>query len=66
MRGEGMKANAMLRGSSEGLSAVIRVNTTVNFLSDRQGAIGLEPLRPESRLGYVWKRIFTRKGGARA
>lgn len=61
-----MKANSMLRGSSSGLGAVIRVDTSVNFLAERQQGIGVEPLRPSSSLGYVWKRIFTRKGGARA
>lgn len=62
-----MKANAMLRGSTAGLSAVIRVDTTVSFLADRQQTIDVAPLRQASNnLGYVWKRIFSRRGGARA
>jgi hypothetical protein len=67
-----MKANAMLRGSSAGLlssqgpNAVIRVDTTVSFLADRQQTIDVAPLGQASNLGYVWKRIFSRRGGARA
>lgn len=62
-----MKANGMLvRGSSQALSAVIRVDTTVNFLADRQQTIDVAPLARAANLGYVWKRVFARRGGARA
>ncbi len=64
--GGSMKANAMLRGSSAGLSAVIRVDTKVSFLADRQETIDVAPLHKAANLGYVLKRIFSRKGGARA
>ena len=61
-----IKNDALLRGSSRGLSAVIQLDASVNFLADRQEGIDVAPLKPESHMAYVWKRIFLKKGGARA
>ena len=61
-----MKNNAWLKGSGAGLAAVIQVDTTVGFLSDRESGIDLAPLDPEALDAYVWKRVFLRgKGGQR-
>lgn len=55
----------MLRGSGAGLAAVIRIDTTVGFLLDRQEVINLSPMPPASSAGYVWKRVFLRGKGHR-
>ncbi|MBI3552981.1 MAG: hypothetical protein HY077_10740 [Elusimicrobia bacterium] len=60
-----MKSNAMLRGSSAGLAAVIQVDTTVGFLLDRQQAVDLAPIG-SSPSGYVWRRVFLQGKGHRA
>lgn len=60
-----MRSHAMLKGSAAALAAIIQVDTTVSFLSDRQQVINLRPIVPASNTGYVWKRVFLRKGGRR-
>ena len=60
-----MKSNAMLRGSSSGLAAIIQVGTTVGFLTDRQETVNLSPLGPATA-GYVWRRVFLQGKGHRA
>ena len=55
-----MKSHQLLRGSSEGLAAVLQVDTTIGFLMDRQQGIDLAPAGPANS-GYVWKRVFLRK-----
>lgn len=40
----------------------LKVDTTVGFLQDRQQVVNLSPLAHESSLGYVWRRVFLRKG----
>ena len=42
------------------MDAIIRVDTTVGFLSDREQVIDLSPSRPSEPSGYVWKRVFLR------
>lgn len=61
-----MKNGSLVKGSSAGLAAVIHVDTTVGFLADRQQVIDLAPLAPEKSQGYVWKRVFLKKGSPRA
>ena len=61
-----MKIHEMLKASSAGLAAVIRVGTTANFLLDRQQAVGLAPIHPASKVGYIWRRVFLRGKGHRA
>jgi hypothetical protein len=58
-----MKTHAMLNGSSAGLAAIIDVDTTVGFLSDRQRVINLSPIMPQVNAGYVWRRVFQRRKG---
>ena len=61
-----IKSQAMVRGSSAGLAAVIQMGTTVGFLSDRREAVSLAPVGPATP-GYVWRRIFLNgKGGQRS
>ena len=60
-----MRSQAMLKGSSAGLAAIIHVDTTISFLSDRQQVINLAPILPASNSGYVWKRVFLRGRGHR-
>ena len=43
---------------------IIRVNTDVGFLSDREQVINLSPSSPHEREGYVWRRVFL-KGKSR-
>lgn len=54
-----MKNQAMLRGSGAGLAAIIKVDTTVGFLSDRKQVISLSPSDTHPST-YIWRRIFLR------
>jgi len=56
-----MKSHAALSGSSAGLAAVIKMDTTVGFLLNRQETIDLYPLIPVSNSGYVWRKVFHRR-----
>jgi hypothetical protein len=60
-----MKNNAWLRGSGTGLAAIIRVDTKIGFLCDRQEGIDLAPAGPDQHPSYVWKRVFLRGRGQR-
>lgn len=60
-----MKNNAWVRGSGTALSAIINVNTKIGFLSQREQIVNLAPAGVASGGGYVWKRVFLRKGGSR-
>jgi len=61
-----MKNQALVRGSSAGLAAVIQIDTTVGFLTDREQAVNLAPIGPASNAGYVWRRVFLKGKGHRA
>jgi hypothetical protein len=60
-----MKNHNLVNGSSAGLAALIQVDTTVSFLSERQQGINLVPLMPMETGGYVWKRVFLRRQNGR-
>jgi hypothetical protein len=55
-----MKNNAWLRGSGSGLAAIIKVDTKIGFLCERQQATSLAPAGVAYGGGYVWKRVFLR------
>lgn len=55
-----MKNLGFLGGSSAGLAAVAKLDTTVSFLSDRRQATTLAPMGKASSAGYVWRRVFLR------
>ncbi len=56
-----MKTHVLLNGSSAGLAAIIQVDTTVSFLTDRQQVIDLSQVSEASGAGYVWRRVFARR-----
>ena len=56
-----MKSQVALSGSSAGLAAVMRLDTTVGFLQAREETIDLAPIVPIGNSGYVWRRIFHRR-----
>ncbi len=55
-----MKNLGFLTGSSTGLAAVTKLDTTVGFLSTRSHATGVAPAGKTTAAGYVWRRIFLR------
>ncbi len=55
-----MKNLGFLVGSSTGLAAVTKLDTTVGFLSDRRHATDVAPAGKTSAAGYVWRRVFLR------
>jgi len=56
-----MKSHVVLSGSSAGLAAVMRLDTTVGFLQHREETIDLSPLIAVCNSGYVWRRVFHRR-----
>jgi|GEM_PF-3823246 len=56
-----MKSQVALSGSSVGLAAVLRLDTTVGFLQDREETIDLMPIVPIGNSGYIWRRVFNRR-----
>ena len=56
-----MKSQAALSGSSVGLAAVMRLDTTVGFLADREETVDVAPIVRVGSDGYVWRRIFHRR-----
>jgi hypothetical protein len=56
-----MKSPVALSGSSVGLAAVMRLDTTVGFLQDREETIDLAPIVPVGNCGYIWRKIFHRR-----
>jgi len=56
-----MKSQVALSGSSVGLAAVLRLDTTVGFLQDREETIDLAPIVPAGNTGYIWRKIFNRR-----
>jgi hypothetical protein len=56
-----MKSHTALSGSSSGLAAITRLDTTVGFLLNRQEIIDLEPHVGLGSPGYVWRRVFQRR-----
>ena len=56
-----MKSPAALSGSSVGLAAVMRLDSAVGFLQDREETIDLAPIVPIGNSGYIWRRVFHRR-----
>ena len=56
-----MKSQVALSGSSVGLAAVLRLDTSVGFLQDREETIDLMPIVPIGNSGYIWRRVFNRR-----
>ncbi|MBI5239325.1 MAG: hypothetical protein HY926_02550 [Elusimicrobia bacterium] len=56
-----MKSQVALSGSSAGLAAVMRLDTTVGFLQDREETIDVAPIVPVGSSAYVWRTIFHRR-----
>ena len=59
-----MMNKTMLRGSGAGLAAIIKVDTTIGFLTQRKEGIDLSP-SPAKEPAYVWKRVFLKGKGHR-
>lgn len=55
-----MKNLGFLGGSSAGLAAVAKLDTTVGFLTDRRQATAVSPMGKTTTAGYVWRRVFLR------
>ena len=56
-----MKSQVALSGSSVGLAAVLRLDTSVGFLQDREETIDMAPMVPLNNSGYIWRRVFHRR-----
>jgi hypothetical protein len=55
-----MKNLGFLAGSSTGMAAVAKLDTTVGFLADRRQATAVSPVGKATTAGYVWRRVFLR------
>ncbi|MDE1976070.1 MAG: hypothetical protein KGL04_01045 [Elusimicrobia bacterium] len=60
-----MRSDAAIRGSSWGMAAVQEVRSTLGSLLERRQPMRLEALVREPDGGYVWKRVFLKKGTRR-
>ncbi|MDD5628586.1 MAG: hypothetical protein PHU21_05950 [Elusimicrobia bacterium] len=56
-----MKSPVALSGSSVGLAAMMRLDSAVGFLQDREETIDLAPIVPIGKSGYIWRTVFHRR-----
>jgi len=60
-----MRNDGAIRGSSWGMAAVQGVRSTLGSLLEKRQPMRLEALVREPDGGYVWKRVFLKKGTRR-
>ena len=49
-----------MKSQMSGVAGLVLGNR-VNFLTERQQFTNLAPLEPAANLGYVWRRVFSRR-----
>lgn len=54
-----------MKNQMNGVAGLVLGNR-VSFLTERQQITNLSPLEAASNLGYVWRRVFLRKGARAA
>ncbi|MBI3289596.1 MAG: hypothetical protein HYZ74_08785 [Elusimicrobia bacterium] len=57
-----MKNISFLSGSSLAMAAIAKLDTTVSFLVDRRQVVAVSPVGRISSPGYVWRRVFLKRG----
>ena len=59
-----MRHTTFLSGSSIATAAFAKLDTTVSFLLDRRQTVAVSPVG-KTVPGYVWRRIFLKRGSSR-